>query len=173
MNASDYGLTPKMISAAKALLLAMAMEQLVRTLVEQYEREILMRLQLRADKRYAGLGVDRVIVERVEVPLLSESDREIFYRETYKARDAAKLHVEHPEACPLLQAQLHRTRAEKGLIHTLKDHPKLSATAQTFESGLLTVDERKRVIDLTLALFAPFVGNAEELLKEMHTQISK
>lgn len=172
MNPKDFGLTEPMIAAAKLLMVASAFEQLVRSIVVQYEQEILVRLQLRTDERFIEHGINHVVEQRNEVSLLSEGDREIFYQETFKARDAAKLPVNDPRACPLLVAEMNRLDAEKALMASLLDHPKLSETAKAYASGLLTVDEQKKVVHLTLCLFAPFVNDAEVLLKEMLSQIT-
>jgi hypothetical protein len=172
MNPKDFGLTEPMIAAAKMLLVATAFEQLVRTIVVQYEQEILDRLQLRTDERFIEHGINHVVLQRNEVSLLSDSDREVFYQETFKARDAAKLPVNDPRDCPLIAAELNRLNAEKALMAALLAHPKLCDTAKAYSSGFLNVDEQKKVVHLTLCLFAPFVNDAEVLLKEMLTHIN-
>lgn len=167
MSAYPNGFTAKMIEAAERVLVAQAFEKHVRPVVTAYESEILQRLQLRSDPRFKIHGINRVILDRKETFLLGDADRELFLQETFKARDAAKLVVSNPANCPLSEAEMLRLGAEKEFLQSLADHPKFASLAKAAESGTLTVDERNKVIDLTLRLLSPYVRNAKDLLKDL------
>lgn len=54
--------TANQLRAARTLLLAKAHEQSVRPVVEQYETEILAKLQFRVSTRYVRLGVEDSVI---------------------------------------------------------------------------------------------------------------
>ena len=163
MRMEKLGVTSKMIRAAETLFLAMTVEQTIRPVVEAYEKEIMVRLQMRTDPKWAKYGIDRLVLERKDTFLLSKEDSERFIAETFKARDAAKLKVDHPEACPLLVAINHVVKAENALIETMGEHPQLGALKNVL---VLSLDKRKQAIEMTLRLLAPFVRNSEDMLFE-------
>ena len=163
MKMEQLGITSKMIRAAETLFLAMTLEQTIRPVVEAYEKEIMERLQLRTDPKWAQYGIDRLVLERKDTFLLGKEDSERFIAETFKARDAAKLEVDHPEACPLLAAINHVVKAENALMETMGEHPQMGALKNVH---LLSLEKRKQAIEMTLRLLAPFVRNSKDMLFE-------
>ena len=167
MSSYPHGYTPKMIAAAEQVLLATAFEQHVRPVVIAYETAILERLQLRSAPSFLQYGIDKVIRERKETFMLGEDDRDLFLKETFNARDEAKLISSHPEGCPLIEAEILRLGAEQELIKSLADHPLLADFAKVATSGVIPLEERTKVIDLTLRLLSPYVRSADDLLKDL------
>lgn len=79
-------------AAARAVVLAMAHQQVVRPIIEAYEREILVRHNFRIARKWVEEGCeDEVILDPADAFLLDEGDGKVFYAETYKPRDAAGL----------------------------------------------------------------------------------
>jgi hypothetical protein len=151
------------ISAARALMLAMAHEQTVRPIVEAYRTAILAKGQWRRRADFVAHGeADEVILDQNLSYHLAEDDAKIYYAECNKARDAAGLKVDNPEACPLCVAENLRVQAETALIKTLGDIPGM----ETFKEKLfvLTLDQRAKLVKLALGMCAPFVGNAADIL---------
>ena len=99
--------------------------------------------------------------------MLGTADREVFFQETYKARDAARLRVAHPQGCPLSEAVMQRLQAERSLFRAMADHPQLGDFARAADSGMLTMSERQRLVDLTLAVLSPYVGDASQVLRHI------
>lgn len=157
--------TANQLRAARTLLLAKAHEQSVRPVVEQYETEILAKLQLRVSTRFVRLGVeDSVILDPKRVCLCAEADREVFYRETWKARDAAGFIVHHPEACPLLGAEVLIVEAENALFDAWVEFPGMETFATTRPS---TVHLRESAVSKILTLLAPFLGDFPNEVREV------
>jgi len=151
------------ISAARALMLAMAHEQLVRPIVEGYRAEILARHQFRPSAEMLAHGVaDEPILNEKRSYYMNEEDAAVYHAECQKARDAAKLKTSHPEGCPLCEAEYLRIQAETALIKTLGDIPGM----ETFKEKLyvLTLDQRAKLVKLALGMCAPFVGDAADIL---------
>ena len=153
--------TKDQISAAEAVFTAMAHESMIRPIVEDYELAILEKHQFKIDRKWVEKGInDQLILKRKDVFLLSEADAQVFYAECHAARDAANLKVEDPEHCPLLVAEHLRIRAENALLEAISTIPGL----ETFGSGVMSMDIRKKAIDLSLGLLSPFCGSADEIL---------
>ena len=160
--------TTEQIEAAEDLLLAQCKEAEIEPIVTQYENEILRRKQFHIDTKLATeFGMeDKVILSTKETYLLSDNDLETFISETYVARDAAGLVVEKPNFCPLLVAKNARIKAENRFIQKLAEAPGLGHLKKIH---LLTLDERKRVIDLGLGLMAPYLHTAREIMDRVQS----
>lgn len=158
------GFTPKMVAAAESLFVAKALEETIRPVVEGFEQEILSRLQLRTDKRYAIHGIDRVVLDRKHTYLLAPDDLAIFLEETFSAAKKANLKVASPENCPLLEAEYVRMKKENELLEALGQHPSLGSF-KNFRS--MSLEARAQAIELSLRLLAPFVRKAPELLESL------
>ncbi|WP_341744703.1 hypothetical protein [Azonexus hydrophilus] len=153
--------SPELVAIGESLLLATAHEDYVRPIVERYEEKILEASQFRIDPHWIEHGVaDQIILDRKKTMLLSSQDAKTFFAATFKARDEAGLKVSRPDNCPLLEAENLRIAAENILISEIGKLPGLEKLA----SGILTLDQRKRVIDLALRLLAPFMSNTEQIL---------
>lgn len=161
MSKLPNGFTPKMIAAAEELFVAKALEETIRPVVVAYEQEILKRLQLRSDPRYAVHGIDQVVLDRELTYLLSPDDQAKFLNETVVACQKAKLRVASPENCPLLEAQFVRSKKENAFLEALGEHPDLGLFRSYWD---LSLESRNRAIDLSLRLLAPFVRAVPDLL---------
>jgi len=150
--------TKEMIEAAKSVFMAMAWVDTIRPVVESYEKAILARHQFHIAKEWIDKGMtDRVILESKSTYLMEDADFKIFNAETFEERDKAGLKVDKPEFCPLLTAECLQVDAEYKLIEAMKPVTRL-------ETSSLWGENRKKFLDLTLKLLAPFVGNAKEIL---------
>lgn len=154
--------TQEMIEAAKAVFMTMAYVETIKPIVKRYEKAILEKHQFHiakvwtADKPGRKMP-DQIILNPDQTYLLEDSDFQLYYKETLKARDEAGLKVDNPEHCPLLVAEDLQCQAENALIVAMEPVTHL-------EPGRLYGDNRKKFLDLTLKLLAPFVGNAKEML---------
>lgn len=156
--------TKDQVRLAEAVLTAMAHESLIRPIVTEYETAILNKHQFKIAREWVEQGEpDRVILDRKHSFLLSEEDAKVYYAECFAARDAANLKVDRPENCPLLVAEDVRGQAENALLKAIAAIPGL----ELLGSGGMTLDERTKAIQLTLQLLAPFVADAEEILRRI------
>lgn len=153
-----------MIRAAENLVLAMAQEDLVRPIVVAYETEILARHQFRIARKYVDQGcADTVILDRKRTYMLEEADFAIYLKQCFEARDAAKLKVSAPDNCPLLESGTTRMQAENLLLEAMAELPNLEAIGGAW----LTLEARKRAIELTLNMMAPFCADADVIIKRL------
>lgn len=159
----NFVATEEQIRLSEAVVVAMALEETIRPIVESYETAILAKHRFRIDPKWIEFGevADRVILNRKESFLLSETDAKKFFEECFAARDAAGLKVEHPEGCPLLTVENLRIKAENALIKSLSSIPGLEA----FATGILPLDKRSKVVELALGLFLPSSQDAESILQ--------
>lgn len=157
--------TKEMISAAEAVFLTMAHEQLIRPIVEGYQRAILEKHQFHIARKWVERGdEDRVILEPKHSFLLDDKDAATYYAALHAARDAARLKVNHPENCPLLVAEHQRIKAENALLKQAATIPTLGGLANTH---LMTLEQRAQAVELTLRMLAPFVRKTEAILADV------
>jgi hypothetical protein len=135
--------TNEMIEAAKTVFMTMAYTETIKPIIA---------------KEWTAKGMqDQIILNPDQTYLLQDSDFQVYLQETFKARDKAGLRVDNPEFCPLLVAEDLQRQAERALIEAMEPVTHL-------EPARLYGDNRKKFLDLTLKLLAPFVGNAKEIL---------
>lgn len=162
--------TSEMISAAKAVFLAMAFVETVKPIVKGYQTAILEKHRFLIDPnllKIDGFGdEDPVILVPERTFLMNADDFNVYIQETYEARDKAGLTVDQPDFCPLLVAEELLRKAEAALIETMKPVTKLTGD-HLLCAGL---DKYEKYIDLTLRLLAPFVGNSSDILKTKVTR---
>lgn len=152
-----------LIRVGEALMVAMAFEQHVRPIVEAYEEAILAKHQFMSADRWREHMEPKPILKRKEAFLLGDEDHKVYIAECFAARDAAGLKVSRPENCPLLEAEYLRVNGENAFISELGEIEGL----ETFKrnNGILTLDQRKMIIDIGLKLIAPFVGKSDDVLR--------
>ncbi len=150
--------TQEMIDSAKSVFMAMALVDTIKPVVKGYEEEILNRHQYHIGKEWIDKGMrDEIIINPDQTYLLEDPDFQVYLKEAFEARDKAGLKVDNPEFCPLLVAEHLLVDAEHLLIESMKPITQL-------ETGRVYGDNRKKLIDLSLKLLAPFVGNARGIL---------
>jgi hypothetical protein len=142
------------LAAARAVVLAMAHLQTVQPIVEAYEREILGKHRFRIARKWVEHGcADEVILDPKSAFLLEEEHAQVFYRETYAARDAAGLKVDDPVHCPKCVAENLLIQAKKVLVDSME--PVTGITHhQVLCAGLGKLNE---YVDLTLRLLVPYI----------------
>jgi len=159
---TQYHANEEQIRLSEALLLAMAIEDVVRPIVESYETEILEKHRFKIDPKWTDIGVeDHVILHRKETFLLSDADAKVFFEECFAARDKAGLAGGRPDSCPLLEAENLRISAENALIESLACIPGLEA----FATGILPLNTRAKVVKLALELFVPSCSDGRTILQ--------
>lgn len=147
--------TPSMVSAAETLFKAMALVETIRSIVLQYQTDILIKGQWHVRPRFAARLGDEVIVDPRRSYLMSDEDFAEYDAQCKLARDNAKLHVDNDEQCPLLVAENMVRLAEEALVLAMYEHTKLTKD----QLLCLGLEKYKQYIDLTLRLLAPFVKN--------------
>ena len=165
MTKKNFRPTPDLIRAAENLLVTMAFEAHVRPIVEGYETAILREKQFRTADKWAEHLEPRTITDRKDSFLMGDDDAKVYYAACFAARDAAGLKVENPEHCPLLVAEGDRMRAESAFIEALGEIQGLESFS--LKPHVLTLDQRAKVIKLGLGLLAPFVADADTVLKRI------
>lgn len=164
--AQAFNPTPEIIRVAEALMMAMAFEATIRPVVEQYEQKILEKHQWHIDKKWTEEFdmPDEIVLDRKKSYLMSSADSAVFYEECKVARDAAGLKTQHPDACPLLEAQHLRIQAENALLQLMGTLPGLERFAT---AGQRSLEIRQEAIELSLRFAAPFVGTASTILPRL------
>lgn len=167
MNKKPFRPSADLVRAAETLMASMAMEQTVRPIVEAYEHAILAKHRFPPAEQYREHVTETVILDRKSAFLLGDADFQVYLAECFAARDAAGLKVSKPENCPLLEAESTRVNAEGALIKQVGNIPGL----ETFKEAhnVMNLDMRKRLVDITLRLVAPFVDDADGVLKRIMT----
>jgi len=155
--------TPAMISIAETLFAAMAMVELIRPVVTGYQTDILKRGQWPVRPEYADRLGAEVIVDPKLAYLMSEDDFAMYDTQCKAARKAADLHVNDDRNCPLLVAEHLVIEAEAALIDAMA--PLTNLTAEKLNTASL--DKRKKAVDLTLKLMAPFVGDSKTIISHL------
>ncbi len=150
--------TDEMIQAAKTVFMAMATVETIKPIVREYEKEILKKYQFHIAQSWTEKGIpDEVILDPEKTYLLEDTDFQIYLKDAFQERDKAGLKVDNPEFCPLLVAEHLQCDAEYILIETMEPVTHL-------QPSNIYGNNRKKLIDLTLKLLAPFVGTARDIL---------
>jgi len=157
--------TPVMIASVENVLAMQAFAASVRPTVEAYEHAILERHQFHIAQKWRDKGCeDSLILDRKRTYLLDETDGATYERERIEACAASGLKVEDPGYCPLLVVENLLVQAENHMFEVVSALPLFAFLAKPW---LLTMEERTKVIELVEKVFAPFVGNANEILARL------
>lgn len=145
--------TPPMIEAAKAVFMAMATKQLIEPIVRGYQSEILAKHQWHTRPEWRERLGDQVITDPKLSYLLSAEDFAVFDAECKAARQAANLHVEKDDQCPLCVAETNLIKAQARLMDAMSHVTNLSWD----RCRILPTEKREQAIELTLQLLGPYV----------------
>jgi hypothetical protein len=157
--------TPEMLKAAEAVFLAKAAVATIEPVVRGYQIEILTRygftnkhdFEMRdrsSSTRWHDLQVE-IISDPEDTYRLSQDDFAVYLAECKTARDAAGLHVENDDFCPLLVAKDLLTQAEHLLVDTMEPVSSISYRQIMRTSG--AIENLKQLVDLCLRLLVPYV----------------
>ena len=145
--------TPEMITAAEALFLAIAYEQTVRPVVEGYQRKILAERRWEVDpERQAASSTIEHVTDIKSAWLMNDVAFAAYGQRCNEERIAAKLFVQSDEFCPLLVAEDMTRVAKTVLIDAMT-----SITSIRSDDPKLLLDDRAKLVDITLKLLVPFV----------------
>jgi len=152
--------TPEMLRAAETLFVAMTNLAATAPIVDGYQREILVDMKARPASRWADKLPSEPILEPSQAFLLGDEDFATFVDRSRRARDAAGLKVESNDQCPKLVAEVLVMDAKRALLMVM-----LPLTGISVErADQLKVADREKLIELSLRLLAPFVGDARAVL---------
>ena len=149
--------TARMITAVEAYLAARLCEQEVEPIVSQYQKEILSKHRFKAE-RLSQRGDENIILDPNKSYRMCDSDSDVYFAECRKARDAAQLTIdgEEQDVCPHLKAKHALVLAENELIKSMGELPQLASLGGKL--FCLKLEDRKRLIELSLGLVLPFVS---------------
>ncbi len=139
--------TTEQLTAAKAVFMAMALEESIRPIVESYQLEILQRHNF----------TDRHNGERItslkNAWTMSEDDFQIYLSECNQAKIAAGLKVESEAHCPLLVAESLTREAKRVLVDSFK--PMFQITAEDLFA--CSLGRYRDYVELLLKLSATYM----------------
>lgn len=153
------------IKFAELLLMAQAVVETIRPIVEGYQKEILAKHGFTNQKtveRFAHRGT--APVEVIHDPQrsfeLSDDDFAIYLKECNEARLAAGLHTDDPNHCPLLVAEnLHR-QAQRAFMESMESFTGINVDALIgINDGIKKYDD---FTASTLMIVAPFMKKKAE-----------
>jgi hypothetical protein len=158
MNSLDFNPTPEMIRANDELLLAKSKVAALKPIVMWYKSEILAEGKWSRCKDMAGLFGDELVLDPLDVYLMSEEDQAAFQMQCNAARDnfGPSFAVEPPFQCPLIAAEDSVVKAQHALIKAMEVHGKKSVDALL----LLGIDAYKEYVQECSQLLAPYVKDS-------------
>jgi hypothetical protein len=151
--------TPDMIRAAENCFAAMAFTELIRPIVEAYQRKVLAELRAPMAKKWTDDSriKGHTILEPDHTYLMEDADFQTYLTRTREEQAKAGLHTDSPEFCPLLVAEHIQVLAEWALIEAMEP-----VTHITEVYG----KNRDKLLDLTLRFLSPFC-DTESTLKRL------
>jgi len=139
-----------MIDAAKSVFIAQTTLNMIRPVVEAYQKKHLDILQ--PVSRFTG----EIITDIHLAYHMSDEDFLLWDMSLREERDLAGLTTSDPEACPLLIAEGMLSRAEDNLIECMAPITGLTVD-KVLASGPECLQIRKELIELTLQLLVKYV----------------
>ena len=159
-------ISKEMISLAETVMQAMALEGTVREVVQSYQCAILQAHRWPPSAEFANYpSIPKVILEPKHTYLLDQEHATEYSAQCDSARKAAGLGVIKEGNCPLLEAESMRFRAENALLAEVSKLPGLGRIDAS--RHVMSLEQRKQALDLTLRLTAPFVRDAREQIERI------
>jgi len=148
-----------MVRAAETVFLAKAWLETVRPIVEGYQRAILEQEKYAyAEKHHDRRG--KVWADYISDPnqtyLMADDDHAHYVKRCNEERIKAGLKVDNEAYCPLLVADHMVIQAENALIDIMEPVTGLS------RDRVYMLEDRKKLLDLTLRLLAPYCKTRKE-----------
>lgn len=149
--------SPEMVEAVENVFLAMANEQTIRPIVNEYQQRILAENQWRVNPSLADriTGGIEIILDPKLAYLMTEDDIAIFHSKCNEARQVAGLYVDNDAHCPLLVAEDLTRLAKRALVVSMTSETGLTPD-KLLDAGMAKYNE---YVDITLRLLAPFAKN--------------
>lgn len=165
MQNSKFTPTPDMISAAKAVFMAMAYTETVREVIEPVQKRLLQENHYKIDfNRFARCERD---VEEMKKTvgeycrdwkylylIFDEDMTDLMNKAHYQYTNVLKFEVECVGYCPLLCAESLERDAKRLLVDVMQPITKLSA--EDVLCAPKALENYSRLIELTLRLLAPY-----------------
>lgn len=161
--AKKFSPTNEQIEAAQAVFLGMAWLGTVKPIVEDYEHAILAENKWPIAQKWverAGRGFEaKTITQERDSYLMEDAAFAEYVRLCKDAQEKSGLKTRHPENCPKLEAENDLIQAENAFIRITAMSVARIDPDKIFSASL---ENRKKYIDLTLSLFAPFIKRIEK-----------
>lgn len=165
MTTSKFTPTPEMISAAKAVFMAMAYTETVREVIEPVQKRLLQENNYKIDfNRFTRTERD---VEEMKKTvgeycrdwkylylIFDEDMSDLMNKAHYQYTNVLKFEVERVGYCPLLCAESLERDAKRLLVDIMQPITKLSA--EDVLCAPKALENYYKLIDLTLRLLAPY-----------------
>jgi hypothetical protein len=159
--------TAEMITAAETVFVAMAAVHVIEPIVTKYQTEILVAGQWKPDPKWTdrprGLKSE-VILDPNRAYLLAEPAFKEFLAKCKQGREAAGLHVDNDDFCPLLVAQHDVVKAKRALIESMQSVTGIGADVICRAHD----QDYKKYVELSLKLMAPYVRPVSKLIPQPH-----
>lgn len=156
----EFNPTPEMLQSAKNVFMAMAHRDIIKPIVEGYEKKILEDLQpkYRKDSREQGT------ITNLDHTYLMEDETFLeFNRRCHIERMKANLHVSNPEFCPLLEAEEIVRQANNKLLDSLGPVTGINSS-KALRCGM---ENYRKMIDLSLRLVVRYMPTGEKMMEEL------
>jgi hypothetical protein len=141
-----------MIIAAQAVFMAMAREQVIRPIVEGYQRKILAEKEWPINPKYVERE-GKFVTDIKHTYLMSGEEFSKYHRRCIEERIAAQLRVDHDDKCPLLVASARLMEAKFELASAMESVSKITESSLRGASPEIY----DSYFELTLKLLAPYV----------------
>lgn len=152
--------TQEMIDAAGRVFFCMTHLKTIEPIIKAIEEKLLSEMQLKEVR-----NPEKVITDSKYLYLISDEDAEL-YCDKYSSVLSLNGYEEFAKdgRCPLLVAKKELTLAENHLIKVME--PITQTSIELLSSSGAFLENRAKLIDLTLKLLAPFVDSKTILEKE-------
>ena len=162
----EFKPSEEQIKATEQVFLYMAEVDIIKPIVEGYQKEILLNHKFHISKKNIRRGdIDRIILNPEHTYLMEDLDFKIYLQEV------AEQHIKHgfkvkKDYCPLLIAQANLSDSQNKLIVVME-----SLTGIKRENVYI-MDLRAKYLNLLLGLMSKYV-NKEQALNHYEGQIKK
>lgn len=152
-------ITPEMISITEAYLVAKAHTETIRAIVEPLQKRVLEDGQYPAINEYVVEERSKPVLNPDNTFLMSDADFQEYMFKTRELYEAAGLHTENPDECPLLVAENLERQAKRAMLEVATEQI-IRSRVPGFDLDLVYAhgpETLDKVVDLTLKIVVPFV----------------
>ena len=158
--------TPDMIQAASTVFLAIAYTETIRPTIEAIQSKLLKELSFKPSEKWVKMGINDLperITENKNAYLLNDEDAKKYFSLLDEEVKKAGFNVK-TGYCPLLIAEDMERKAKRLLIDTMEPITGFN-TDKILCTGL---DNYKKMVELTLALLAPYCKESKEIKEHIN-----
>lgn len=147
-NELKNSITDEMVAAAKLVFAAMAARDVIKPIVEGYQKVILQEKEFYPAEKWQKHGDNKRIVDSEHTYLMEEKDFDYYLKRCNEERIKAKLHVNNPENCPLLVAENNIRKATNYLM------PMMEPITGICYADIWDMELSKKYVHITLSMLA-------------------